>query len=33
MLEMEDYNVVNTRMVTGCELRKEDESKESNQTF
>jgi hypothetical protein len=31
--EMEDYKPVNTPMVTGCKLSKEDESKEANQTL
>jgi hypothetical protein len=30
--EMEDCKPVSTPMVTGCKLRKEDESKEENQT-
>jgi len=30
---MEDYKPINTAMVAGCNLRKEDESKEANQTM
>jgi hypothetical protein len=32
-IEMEDYIPIITPMVTGCKLRKENESKESNQTM
>jgi hypothetical protein len=31
--EMEDYKPINTPMVIGCKTRKEDESKEIDQTI
>jgi hypothetical protein len=31
--EMEDCKPISTPMVTGCKLRKEDESKEDNKTI
>jgi hypothetical protein len=31
--EMENCKIINTPMVTGCKLRKEDESKETDQTY